>query len=63
MLFLLCFWRRLGERIRIGDDIWVHVYEMRRNGEVRIAIDAPKHIRVDREEVAVQRDANRKEPQ
>jgi carbon storage regulator len=42
--------RRRDERIMIGDDIVVEVVEIR--GEmVRLGIEAPREVRVDREEV------------
>lgn len=43
--------RRAGERIRIGPSIWVTVAEVKRGGKVRLAIDAPREIPVDREEL------------
>jgi carbon storage regulator len=47
---MLVLQRKLGERIMIGDDIVVEVVEFR--GEtVRLGIEAPKEVRVDREEV------------
>lgn len=47
---MLILTRRIGERIIIGDDIKVTVLGIS-NGQVRIGIDAPKQLRVDREEV------------
>jgi carbon storage regulator len=42
--------RKVGERIVIGDGITVQVQKVR--GAVAfIAIDAPKHVRIDRTEV------------
>lgn len=42
--------RRVGETIMIGNDVTVKVMGVN-GGQVRIAIVAPKAIRVDREEV------------
>ena len=48
---MLVLSRFVGERIFIGDDIIVTVLEVRRNGHVRIGIEAPKDVPVHREEV------------
>lgn len=53
--------RRPGETIRIGEDIWVQVIAV--NGtQVRVGIQAPREIVVDREEIALKRaaDANKR---
>jgi carbon storage regulator len=42
--------RRRGERIMIGDDITIEVKEVHGN-HVTLAIDAPKTVQVDREEI------------
>jgi len=47
---VLVLTRRLGESIRIGDEIAVRVVEIQ-NGSVRLAIEAPREIPVHREEV------------
>lgn len=47
---MLVLTRRLGEIIRIGDDISIRVMDIQR-GQVRVAIDAPREIPVHREEV------------
>ena len=47
---MLVLTRKLGESIRIGDDVLVPVVDIQ-NGAVRIAIDAPREIPVHREEV------------
>ena len=47
---MLVLTRRLGESIRIGDDICVRVMDIQRN-QVRVAIEAPREIPVHREEV------------
>ncbi len=47
---MLIFTRRVGETIRIGDDIEVKVLETKGN-QVRLGINAPQNIPVHREEV------------
>ena len=48
---MLILTRRTGERLRIGDDVEVTVMAV--NGsQVRIGIKAPRHVTVDREEIA-----------
>jgi carbon storage regulator len=47
---MLVLTRRLGESIRIGDDIAVSVVEIQ-GGQVRLAIDAPREVPVHREEI------------
>lgn len=43
--------RRRDETIEIGDDVTVTVVEIRED-KVRLAINAPKHVKVHRREVA-----------
>jgi carbon storage regulator len=47
---MLVLTRRVGETIRIGDDISIRVVDIQR-GQVRFAIDAPRDIPVHREEI------------
>jgi carbon storage regulator len=47
---MLIITRKLGEKITIGDDTVVTLLEIRDN-QVRLGIDAPRHIRVHRQEV------------
>jgi carbon storage regulator len=47
---MLILSRRLGERVKIGDEVTVTVLGMR-NGLVRIGVTAPKSVAVHREEV------------
>ena len=47
---MLTLTRKVGESIRIGDDIQIVVKEIRRN-HVRIGILAPKEVKIYREEV------------
>ena len=48
---MLILMRRAGESIRIGDDITVKIVNVDRN-RVRVGVNAPREVRVDREEVA-----------
>lgn len=48
--------RRVGETIMIGDNVTVKVMAVN-GGQVRIAIVAPRTMRVDREEVRARIDA------
>ena len=47
---MLVLTRRIGETIRIGDDVSISILDVQ-NGQVRVAIDAPREIPVHREEV------------
>jgi carbon storage regulator len=47
---VLVLTRKLGEKILIGDDIEVTVLDVRGDG-VRIGIDAPRGVKIQREEV------------
>ena len=47
---MLVLSRKDGESIRIGDDILVRISEIR-GGRVKIAIDAPRDVRVRRSEL------------
>ena len=56
---MLVLTRKLGESIRIGDEISVRVLDIQR-GQVRVAIDAPREVAVHREEIyALVKDENR----
>jgi len=46
--------RRKGERIMMGKDVVITVVDIR-GPVVRLGIEAPKELRIDREEVRVQR--------
>jgi carbon storage regulator len=48
---MLILTRRAGEALRIGDDIEVTVMAVS-GSQVRIGINAPRNIAVDREEIA-----------
>ena len=47
---MLTLTRSVGETIRIGDDIEIHVVEVR-GGTVRLGFKAPREIAIHREEV------------
>ncbi len=47
---MLVLTRRIGESIRIGDDIAIRILDIQR-GQVRIAIAAPREVPVHREEI------------
>lgn len=47
---MLVLSRRVGERLVIGDDIVITVIDVRSDG-VRVGIDAPRHVRINRAEV------------
>ncbi|MEJ1966489.1 MAG: carbon storage regulator CsrA [Gammaproteobacteria bacterium] len=48
---MLILTRRPGEKLHIGDDVTLTVLQVRGN-HVRIGIEAPRDVVVDREEVA-----------
>lgn len=47
---MLLLTRKVGEKLRIGDDVTVSVLGVK-GGQIRIGIDAPRHVKVNREEV------------
>jgi carbon storage regulator len=47
---VLTLTRKIGEEIRIGDDI-VIVLKSRRGGQIRVGIEAPRSLRITRGEV------------
>jgi carbon storage regulator len=58
---MLILTRRAGETLRIGDDVEVTVMAI--NGsQVRIGIKAPRHVIVDREEIAERKRRDRDLP-
>lgn len=48
---MLVITRRPGERVRIGD-AWVTVLEVTARGAVRLGVEAPKDVTVQREEIS-----------
>jgi len=55
---MLCLGRNIGERIIIGEGenaVAVMLLEVRDKTRVRLAIDAPSHMRVDRAEITAKR--------
>ena len=55
---MLVLSRKPGERIYIGDDVVVSVIASG-NGKVRLGVEAPSHISVDREEVRLRKQTRR----
>lgn len=47
---MLILTRRVGETLKIGDEVNVTVLGVKGN-QVRIGVDAPKHVAVHREEI------------
>ena len=47
---MLILTRRVGETVMIGDDVTITVLGMKGN-QVRVGINAPKHVAVHREEI------------
>jgi carbon storage regulator len=55
---MLILTRRVGETLMIGDDVSVTVLGVKGN-QVRIGVNAPKDVIVDREEIRQRRDAEK----
>ena len=53
---MLVISRRVGERVKIGPNIWVMVTRIE-DGSVRIAVDAPRHLNIVREELLIRAQA------
>jgi len=47
---MLTLSRKIGERIRVGNDIWITLLQIRGN-KVKIGIEAPNEVIILREEV------------
>jgi carbon storage regulator len=47
---MLILTRRIGETVRIGDDIAVKIVEVKK-GQVRLGVEAPRETAVHREEI------------
>ena len=50
---MLVLSRKLGESVQVGDGIVIRIVEVRRS-RVRIGIEAPPSVRIQREEIACQ---------
>lgn len=48
---MLILSRKVGEKIVIGDNITITVYEILSGGRVRLAIDAPREVPIYRQEL------------
>lgn len=48
---MLTLTREVGQKILIGDDIVLTVVAISSNGRVKLGIEAPRQVRIDREEV------------
>lgn len=48
---MLTLTREVGEKIVIGEDIVITVVSVSENGRVRLGIEAPRQVRIDRSEV------------
>lgn len=57
---MLVLTRKIGELIVIGDDIKIKIVEIK-GKQVRIGIEAPRNVEVNREEIFLQKSAD-KEP-
>ncbi|MGQ0633234.1 MAG: carbon storage regulator [Planctomycetaceae bacterium] len=53
---MLVLARKLSESILVGDDVRITVVQVR-PGRVRLGIEAPPHVRIRRQEIAVETDA------
>jgi carbon storage regulator len=51
---VLVLTRRINESIVINGDIVVTVLEVGRNGQVRLGIDAPRHVQIFRRELLLE---------
>lgn len=58
---MLIFTRRIGEEIRIGDDIRLRIIDIK-GKQVRLGIDAPPEVIVHREEIYLRINENNKKP-
>ena len=57
---MLVLSRKLGEKLVISGGIVVTIVEVS-GDRVRLGVDAPKDVRVDREEVSLKRDAGQRQ--
>jgi carbon storage regulator len=56
---MLILTRRRGERLCIGEQVVITILDVRGH-QVRVGIEAPKDVPVDREEVHLRKDAERR---
>jgi carbon storage regulator len=59
---MLVLSRKIDEKIVIGDEVVVRVIEIR-GDKVRLGIEAPPDVEIDREEVRASKDAERRRRQ
>jgi carbon storage regulator len=59
--FVLILTRRVGEAIKIGDDVTITVLRIKGN-QIRIGVDAPKALAVRREELDLRDAASEGQP-
>ena len=58
---MLILSRRVGQSIFIGDDIEVRIQQVDgRSGAVRVGIKAPREVEVDREEIRMRRNREKR---
>jgi carbon storage regulator len=56
---MLVLVRYVNDRIMIGDDIVITITDVnRKSGRVKVGIEAPNDIRVDREEIRIAKNKN-----
>lgn len=55
---MLMLTRRPGERLMIGNNVVVQIMEIKGN-QVRVGVEAPKDIDVDREEIFMKKQSDR----
>lgn len=58
---MLVLSRRLGEVLKIGDDVELTILGVQGN-QVRLGVEAPKHVAVDRAEIRARKDAGESAP-
>ena len=58
---MLVLSRRIGEALKIGDDVEVTVLGVQGN-QVRLGVAAPRHVAVDRAEIRARKDAGEPAP-
>lgn len=58
---MLILTRRVGEAVKIGNDIDFTILGVKGN-QVRVGVNAPKDVRVDREEIRARIDAGMPRP-